>query len=235
MNERGKRSAAGMASALYEGRVMHRRRAPFDHGFSMPFFMTWLDLDELDRVFAGRWLWSTRRFAFARFRRSDYLGDPDVPLDEAVRDLVEARLGRRPSGPVRLLTHLRTAGVRMNPLNLYYCWDESGERLDAVVAEVTNTPWDERHCYVLDVARDAGEVGPHSVTAEKVFHVSPFMPMDQSYRFVLDEPGSRLGLRIENRDASGERVFEAGLAMRRVELGGWSMARALLRYPFVVL
>lgn len=224
-----------MNSALYVGRVTHRRRAPFEHAFSLPFFMTWLDLAELGRVFEGRWLWSTRRRAFARFDRRDYLGDPGVPLDEAVRGLVEERLGRRPRGPIRLLTHLRTAGLRMNPISLYYCYDEGGLEIDAVVAEVTNTPWDERHCYVLDVARSQADHmgGSLRVRQPKAFHVSPFMPMDQGYTFVLDRPGRTLGLRIENRDATGEPVFEAGLALERREITGRNLAWALLRYPFV--
>jgi len=222
-------------SALYVGRVTHRRTEPPLHAFSLPLFMTWLDLAELDRVFEGRWLWSTRRRAWARFDRRDYLGDPEVPLDESVRRLVDERLGRRPRGPIRLLTHLRTAGLRMNPISLYYCYDEQGRGLDAVVAEVTNTPWDERHCYVLDVAgpstRAVGE--PLRARQRKAFHVSPFMPMDQSYTFVLDRPGRRLGLRIESRDATGKPVFEAGLQLERRELGGWNLARTLVRQPFV--
>jgi hypothetical protein len=227
--------ASGRSSALYVGRVTHRRKAPFDHRFSLPFFMTWLDLAELDTVFEGRWLWSTRRRAFARFDRRDHLGPHDVPLDCAVRDLVEGRLGRRPEGPIRLLTHLRVAGLCMNPLSLYYCYDARGRALDAVVAEVTNTPWDERHCYVLDVAqpgaRHAGDL--MRVRQPKAFHVSPFMPMDQTYTFVLDDPAEGLRLRIENRDETGRPVFEAGLQLARRELTGPNMAWALLRYPFV--
>ena len=222
-------------SALYVGRVTHRRKAPFEHRFSLPFFMTWLDLAELDEVFEGRWLWSTRKRAFARFDRRDHLGPHDVPLDESVRDLVEARLGRRPHGPIRLLTHLRVAGLCMNPLSLYYCYEEGGEALDAVVAEVTNTPWDERHCYVLEVSHpDAVHIGDlRRVRQPKAFHVSPFMPMDQTYTFVLDTPGEGLGMRIENRDSTGRPVFEAGLRLQRRELTGRNMAWALLRYPFV--
>jgi len=99
-------------SCLYIGRVRHRRFRPVEHAFELPLFMLYLDLAELDEVFRGRWLWSARRPALARFRREDHLGDPEVPLDESVRDLVAERSGRRPDGPVRLLTHLRYAGPR---------------------------------------------------------------------------------------------------------------------------
>ena len=67
------------------------------------------------------------------FRRADYLGPTDVPLDQAVRDLVAARTGRRPSGPVRMLTHLRYWGYVLNPVTFYYCLD-SGAGIEAVVA-----------------------------------------------------------------------------------------------------
>ena len=90
-----------MHSAIVEGRFKHRRHAPIGHEFSYGLFMVWLDLSELDSVFQNRWFWSTRNPALARFRRSDHLGDPSVPLEHSVRDLVEGRGVERPTGPVR--------------------------------------------------------------------------------------------------------------------------------------
>ena len=84
------------ASCIYEGTVRHRRKAPAENRFEYRLFMMYLDLDELPELFDGRWLWSARRPAPARFRRRDYLGPHDRPLAEAVRDLVEERTGRRP-------------------------------------------------------------------------------------------------------------------------------------------
>ena len=142
-------------SCLYEGTMRHRRFRPVPHAFGYRLFMVYLDLDELDEVFAGRWLWSTTRCALARFRREDHLGVPTVPLPDAVRALVKERLGFRPTGPVRLLTHLRYFGFVMNPVSFYYCFAADGKQLEAIVAEVNNTPWGERHCYVMD-ARQRG-------------------------------------------------------------------------------
>ena len=68
--------------------------------------MMYLDLSELDQVFDGRWLWSAQRPALAWFRRADYLGDPSLPIEEAVRAEAERLTGQRPSGPIRVLTHL---------------------------------------------------------------------------------------------------------------------------------
>src|SRR5690242_13924763 len=84
-----------MKSALYTGWVQHRRFGLARNAFRYRLFMSYLDLAELDRVFAGRWLWSVRRPALARFKREDFLGPHDIPLDAAVRDLVRATTGKR--------------------------------------------------------------------------------------------------------------------------------------------
>jgi hypothetical protein len=192
--------------------------------------MVYLDLDELPGVFRGRWLWSTERPAFARFRRRDHLGNPALPLARCVRDLVEARCGRRPLGPIRLLTHLRYAGFGFNPVSFYYCFAQGEGRVEAVVAEVTSTPWGERHCYVLasDPAGDA-----RWPETPKELHVSPFLGMDLRYAWTLPAPGHTLALRIAIRDPGGEPLFEASLALERREITGRSLARALLGHPFI--
>ena len=221
-----------MKSALYVGRVRHRRFRPVAHAFEFPLFMVYLDLAELDRVFRGRWLWSARRPALARFRREDHLGDPAVPLDAAVRDLVEERTGRRPRGAVRLLTHLRYAGFVFNPASFFYCFDEA-ERLEAIVADVSNTPWNERHAYVLPVTTPGAK--PLRFRTAKNFHVSPFMAMDLDYAWAFHEPGTHLAVRIENLANDGAPLFDALLALRRREIEGASLAGALVRHPLLTL
>jgi hypothetical protein len=221
-----------MESCLYVGRVRHRRFAPVEHAFEFPLFLLYLDLAELDRVFRGRWLWSTRRSALARFRREDHLGDPSVPLADAVRALVLARSGRRPEGPIRLLTHLRYASFVFNPVSFFYCFDSTG-RLEAVVAEVSNTPWNERHCYVLPV--DAKDSATHRFANAKEFHVSPFLGMDLDYAWTFQPPGERLAVRIENRERDGRVCFDARLALRRREITGPNLALALARFPLMTL
>ena len=139
-----------MQSCLYKGRVGHRRYTPVRHEFKYRIFLVYLDLSELDEVFRGRWLWSTRRPTIAWFRRADHFGDPSQSLDESVRSLVQQRTGVWPTGPVRLLTHLRYFGYVMNPVSFFYCFKADGTELQNVVAEVHNTPWNERHCYVLE-------------------------------------------------------------------------------------
>lgn len=227
-----------LASALYEGRVVHRREGPRVHAFGYRVALLYLDLAELPRVFAGRWLWSIGRRNVAWLRRADYLGDPNVPLDEAVRERVAAELGRRPTGRVCVLTQLRTFGYVFNPVSFYYCFDADGH-LDAVAAEITNTPWRERHTYVLD-ARAAREVGRRDEhgrrrlawSFRKAFHVSPFFDMDQVYDWTFAEPGERLSVHMTNRER-GAVVFHAGLELERRELSGATLAGALVRHPLL--
>jgi uncharacterized protein len=212
-------------SALYEGWVTHRRRGPVEHAFRYRALMTLLDLDELPGALDRHPLWSARRPAPVRFRRRDHLGDPDASLAEAARDLVEERTGARPAGPVRLLTTPRFFGIGFNPVSFFYLYGADRGRVEAVIAEVTNTPWGERHTYVLD-----GRGGSLEGTFTKRLHVSPFMPMEQTYRWRLSEPGDDLGVSISSREG-GSVVFEAALGLRRRELSRAQMSRAMLAHP----
>lgn len=222
--------ADSLNSCIYEGWVRHRRMTPGPHVFRYRLFMLSLDLAELDRVFNGRWFWSTRRFTWARFRRSDYMGPEAQPLDESVRDLVEKERGQRPTGPIRLLTNLRYAGFAMNPVSFYYCYDEAGESVETVVAEVTNTPWGEVHRYILPWEEGSPRISRHEHA--KVFHVSPFLEMNYDYRWRMGEPGETLSVQIENWRADAK-AFDATLWMKRKPITGWNLARCLARYPLM--
>jgi DUF1365 family protein len=216
------------ASALYEGVVRHRRHLPHAHVFSYRIAQLYLDLDELEQVFAGRWLWSLERPNLAQFRRSDYLGPADIPLAEAVRECVERATGRRPAGPIRLLAHLRYAGYVFNPVSFYYCFD-CAQALECIVAEITNTPWHERHAYVLPVRKNSAAL---RFDFAKRFHVSPFLPLQCDYRWRFTPPGERLGVAMQVR-RDGARVFDATLVLERRVLDRRALRRVLLRYPLM--
>jgi len=223
------------ASCLYEGEVRHRRRAPVARDFRYQLYMLYVDLDELPGLFGRRWLWSADRPNLAWFRRADHLGPAERPLAECVRDLVAENSGIRPDGPIRLLTNIRHCGYVMNPLSVYYCFD-CDESLEFVVAEVTNTPWGEQHCYVLDVRGSAPPT--RTACAPKELHVSPFLGMAYDYQFRLTPPGDALVLRIENRqqgDSEGGSPFDATLSLRRRPLSGLNLAWMLIRYPLMPL
>lgn len=218
------------ASCIYEGSVRHRRFAPHAHAFRYKMYMMYLDLAEIDRVFADRWLWSTHRRNVAEFRRSDYLGDPSIPLDDAVRRRAAEVLGREPAGPIRMLTHLRTFGHCFNPVTFYYCYTNDGATLDCIVAEITNTPWKERHSYVLPVADAAHHGRALGWEFAKHFHVSPFLPMDREYSWRFTPPDETLRVHM-NVLADGERDFDATLVLERRPITATRLARVLLRYP----
>lgn len=239
-----------LASAIYEGVVRHRRLSPREHAFSFPLFMIYLDLAEVDRVFSlTRW-WSATRAAPVRFSRRDYLDRSDTPLDDAVRTRVRHDLGWAPAGPIRLLTHLRHFGYCFNPVSFYYCFDPTGSHVDAVVADITNTPWGERHAYVLD-RRAATPAADGSVLRwrfAKAFHVSPFMPMHIEYDWSFGAPGQDLFVHMNLRpeapgsvertgSESGQpceaKVFDATLKLTRHELTPARMRRQVLRFPFL--
>jgi uncharacterized protein len=219
-------------SCLYVGHVRHRRFFPRRNEFRYNLFMVYLDLAELDTVFKGRWLWSTRGPALAWFRRRDHFGDPALPLDAHVRDLVERQTGRRPRGPIRLLAHLRYFGYCINPISVYYCFTPDGAELDMLVAEVTNTPWGEKIGYVLDVAGQAG--GNQRAEFSKAMHVSPFLPMALRYGWHSTPPGPHLAVHLDVFKGQS-RMLDATLSLRRRPLNGRVMAGILVRFPFMTL
>ena len=213
-------------SALYEGRVRHRRFDPVEHEFTYPVFMAYLDLAELPDVLDPLPLWSARRPAPARFRRADHLGDPARPLAECVRELVAAE-GSVADGPVRTLTNLRYFGHGFNPVTFHFCFDPGGDGVESVVADVSNTPWGESHTYVI-----ANDTGSRVIrgTMAKDFHVSPLQGMDQTYEWRTTVPGDDVQVHIESH-RDGRATFDATLSLERRELSPANAARMLARYP----
>jgi len=202
--------------------MTHRRLEPVTHSFSSRLALCYLDLDELPAVLGQHSSWSQRPGRPMQFRRADYLGDPAVPLIDAVRKVAGC------DGPVRMLAHVRTWGWCFNPLALYFCFDPTGHRVERVVASVTNTPWKERHDYVLD----SGPDGQVDAEVAKAMHVSPFFPMEQTYRFRVGIPGTTLRVSVDNVE-DGRVVFGAGLRLRRRPLDHRAMGSLLVRYPLM--
>ena len=221
-------------SAIYSGRLRHRRMQPTPHQFSYRLFMMYLDLDELPGLFRKRWLWSARRPALARFRREDHFGDPGQPLSESVRELVRGETGVAPKGPIRLLTHLRYFGHVFNPVSFYYCFDKEDRYVETIVAEVNNTPWGERHCYVLPQSMNRGTGNHGRYCPDKVFHVSPFMPMDIDYDWRFNQPDEVLTVHMENM-RRGDKLFDATLVLQRREISSGALARVLALFPLVTV
>lgn len=217
-----------MHSAIYQGYLRHRRFQPQAHRFSYRVFMMYLDLDELDQVLALSPLWSLAPFRPARFQRSDFLGDPQLPLKQAVCDRIHEETGVRHEGSVRLLANWRYFGLIMNPIVCYYCFDQQ-QALRFVVVEVTNTPWGERQSYVLRC--DPSERFLR-IEFNKKMHVSPFNPMAMNYHWCSNQPDRMLTVNLEC-EQDGETHVDATMALKRREIDGTVLARVLLEYPWM--
>ena len=221
-----------MQSSLYRGWVRHRRLDAAQHEFRYRLCLLYLDLGELPGVLDGYWLWSARRSALARWHREDHHGDALEPLEDAIRNLVEARSGQRPRGPIRLLTQPRYFGYGFNPVSFYYCYGVDGVSLEAIVAEINNTPWGEQHCYVLPASASAGTARKLRFRFGKDFHVSPFLPMDMDYDWRFTAPDDRLLVHMENW-REDRLAFDATMTLEREPLSSPALARALVAYPFM--
>ena len=226
------------AACLYTGRVRHRRFTPKPHKFAYGLYMTYIELGRMDEILDQVAWASSRRPALVRFRRDDYFGDSTRSLEDEVRDLVETRSGVRPDGPIRMLTHLRTWGLSFNPVSFFYCFDRSGTELEHVVAEINNTPWDERYTYVLsepveDRNGRSGRVLTYRTT--KDFHVSPFIDMNVRYKWVFSQPGEGLVVHMEDHPTgtgADGKIFDATLSLdRRLPLTTGNLLRCQLRRP----
>jgi len=216
-------------SAIYTGEVAHARHGSHGsraHAFHNRLYMLYLDLAELPDLLAAPGPLRPGRLGLLSFERVDYLrGAADLAAE--ARDRVERALGFRPAGPVRLLTHVRSLGYVFNPVSFYFCFAADGSTLEAVVAEITNTPWKERHAYVL-------RAGPGGASASfaKAFHVSPFFGMDQGYRWSIGVPGPSLEVEMAN-DQDGREVFRARLALQRRPWSRAGLWRVALGMPLM--
>lgn len=218
-----------MHSCLYEGAVAHHRRDPVKHRFRYGLVMAYLDLEELPQLVGRGRLLSDSRYSLAAFCQGDRLFDDANSLDAQVRELCAQRSGTKPTGPIRVLTQLRWYGYYFSPLNLYFAFDSAGEQVEQVLAEVSNTPWGERHAYVL-CDRNRTEPGELRFEHAKNFHVSPFMSMAGEYRWRLTTPGDELTVGLSRR-APSERSFDANLTLHRKPLTAANLRWALVRYP----
>lgn len=221
---------AAPRSRIYRGTLRHRRFTPKSHAFSYQVWMAWLDLDELPDLFDKVPGFSARRPALARFRREDYLGPVDRPLKTAVREELVRQLGSAPTGRICVLTQLRTLGCMFNPISVYYAYDHLG-RLAAVLSEVTNMPWRERTRYAsaVDPSRHS-----HQARFDKDLHVSPFNPMDMTYRWKFNAPGETLFLHMENwREQQCH--FDATLTLNATPATRGALIKALARQPWMSL
>lgn len=220
-------------SCIYSGHVRHRRFLPVTNAFKYSLFLMYVDLDELPGLFEDTRFWSYEKPNLATFRRRHYFGDPAVPLSQALRAAVKERLGIPLDGPIRMLTHLQYFGYCYNPVSFYYCFDAKGDQVQAIVAEITNTPWGERHAYFLDPRQSENPLdGRFKWTFPKAFHVSPFMPMNVMYDWRFTTPSATLNVHMADL-IEGQKYFDATLTLNRIEITPRALNRILIGYPAI--
>lgn len=221
-----------MNSALYSGWVRHRRFAPKAHDFRYRLTLLWLDLAEMPEAFSQSRLLSTRRGSPMRFQEADYLRQhrqPGEGLADCARRLVQEQLQIDIDGQICLLTQVRSFGLLFNPLSLLYCHNRDGQ-LQAIIAEVSNTPWLERYAYVLrcDQTQDK-----QHFRLPKDFHVSPFLPLAVEYRMHFTRPAEQMLVHIEDWQGD-DKLFDATLTLQREPLSRSQLRRHCLSFPFMV-
>jgi len=219
-------------SRLFLGWVRHRRYLPKKHAFRYPIFMSWLDLEELDQVMAISPLWSLERFNLVGFYRKDYLGDAGQDLSDAVKSRIKDHTGTDFKGRICLLTHLRFLGFAFNPVSFYFCFPDGSEQPQFILADINNTPWNERYCYVLDAGENAVSKNKWLFEFDKAFHVSPFMPMQQHYRWQFSLHQSALTIHIQLQQ-DNDCCFDATLQLKAQPMTRAAMQHLPLRYPFL--
>jgi len=216
---------------LYTGVVGHRRFTPFNHFFQYPLFMAYIDLNTVNSFLKKSWFWNVNKKALVSFYREDYHGDPNKDLSESVRDTVYKTIGLEVKGPIRLLTHLRYFGYCFNPVSFYYCFNKNDSKLEAILAEVTNTPWKERHAYVL---KNKGNNKKIKSSFKKQLHVSPFWGMDHEYEWLFSEPQKKLNVNMIN-FKSAKKVFDANLNMVRIPFTIRELLKQILKFPLITI
>jgi DUF1365 family protein len=217
-----------MNSAIYKGWLRHRRFYPREHHFRYEIFMMYLDLEELQAILSLSPWWSDKPWRPARFKRDDFLGDKKVSLDTAVRQRIHEHTGEWHNGPIRLLANWRYFGFSINPISCYYCFDND-QNLKTIVAEVTNTPWNEKTSYVLPCNPNERF---QRIQFQKEMHVSPFNPMQMNYKWRSNSPKSMLTLNLET-ECEGQSHTDATMALQRIEIDKSSLSGILLNHPWM--
>jgi hypothetical protein len=196
--------------------------------------MAYVDISSLKSAMKRSLLWNINKPAIVSFRRKDYHGDPTIELDSAVRKTLLDKTGKQFKGPIRLLTHLRYFGHCFNPVSFYYCFDENDKKVEAILAEVTNTPWKERHTYVIDEKLEADQKISFTATPKKQFHVSPFWGMDHDYEWFFSNPDEALNVIMKNYK-DGQKVFNVALSLKRRDFNKKGLIKAVLRFPLATI
>ena len=219
-----------MKSALFSGRVRHRRLMPVKHSFIYQLFMTWLPEKNIKKDLNLPGVFSADKWpALIKYKRSHYLAPHELSLKEACALRIKEQLGFDFEGEVCLLSHLQYLGFCFNPVSFYYCYDLN-EELQAVVADINNTPWNERHVYCIDMRKE----NCVRKDFDKEFHISPFMPMDINYSWRFKNPCKKLQIYMQNFQNSNL-MFDVVLDLKKQPFSKLKLMALATLYPLIPL
>jgi DUF1365 family protein len=221
-----------MESALYVGKVRHRRFEPRAHEFSYPVYMAFLDIDELPELMKVSRFSSYNRWNWTGYDERDHFGDAEKSLRQRLKEDAAREGLQLPDGKIFLLTHLRYLGYVFNPVSFYYCYDRAGE-LEMMLSEVNNT-FGETHNYWLTAANERPNAAAKQYHTAKEMHVSPFQPMELEYDWIFTAPGEHLVAHM-NTLAMGKRNFDATLQLERRPWEAKELVKTLLLYPLMTM
>ncbi|MET1218026.1 MAG: DUF1365 domain-containing protein [Glaciecola sp.] len=221
-----------MDSALYQGNVMHQRFTPTQHKFVYNIYLFWLKLSELDEL-AKLPGFNVDQKGLLEFRQSDYVHrEEGESLSAAVLRKMNALYQQQSTsseasavitGDVFFIGQPRMLGLYFSPVNFYFVHD--GTQYTYMLAEVSNTPWHERHYYLVDLLTQAD--------TDKVFHVSPFNPIDMVYKWHIAQPDKHFRLTLSCHQETKHMV--AGLDLKRVALNATSLRQAKRAIPSMTI
>jgi hypothetical protein len=220
-----------LASGVYRGKVRHRRFGIKSHAFSYPIYMLGLDLSEVEKLNDISALFSVQGFSALTFKPSDHFAESEdtEQLTQSVINKAKTLGANQPVERVFLLTQVRCFGLYFSPVNFYFLYNKQNE-YSGMLAEVSNTPWGETHYYWIDAEQTQNR---------KDFHVSPFMPMDQHYKWKIRPPATTSFVHIENHELNSNgdsnKVFDATLQLKKTEFSNRALANLLVQHPMMTL
>jgi uncharacterized protein len=218
---------------IYWGELLHTRSAPVLHRFRYPHASFYCNIEEIAALCEQSKLLSHEALNFVSFHREDFLPSAHS-LKETVAQHILDHDGHVFAGKIYLLANWRSMGLIMNPIALFYCFE--ADVLTYVVVEVHNTPWDERHVYVVKLGQQSESSSEVKIEdrleTKKRFHVSPFMPMETQYLWRLPVPGQTCQVEIAVRQQQ-KIFFRARLNLGAESFSARSVKSYCLRYPLM--
>ncbi|WP_299568186.1 DUF1365 domain-containing protein [uncultured Shewanella sp.] len=234
------------SSGIYQGEVSHRRFTPKSHSFSYDMALMAINLDEISQLEKVSRLFGMSKWSLLKFNPQDYLNSLASQFEEQAVEQLEtdnsilspaSALKQRVMWTIKQLGakfdcdevifagQIRHFGFYFSPVNFYFCY-QAGQPI-YMLAEVSNTPWDQRHCYLVDIQ--------DTQTTDKVFHVSPFLNLDMHYQWKIVPPSKRLNVTIQNRDDDNKKLFDASLHLQRKPFSSANVRQMLTAFPVMTM